>query len=63
MWLAGCTESKTLEPKGVVVTLGVAAVEEYRMRLTDPADIAIARQLLAGEAVPGISTGVVVHCP
>ena len=61
MWLAGCADSDTSQQEGVVVTLRVAAVEEYRIRLTDPADIAIARQLLAGEAAPGIPNGVVVR--
>jgi hypothetical protein len=61
VWLAGCADSDTSEQDGVVVTLRVAAVEEYRIRLIDPADIAIARQLLAGEAAPGIPNGVVVR--
>ena len=60
-WLAGCADHDTSQQEGVVVTLRVAAVEEYRIRLTDPADIAIARQLLAGEAAPGIPNGVVVR--
>jgi hypothetical protein len=60
-WLAGCADSDTSQPDGVVVTLRVVAVEEYKIRLIDPADIAIARQLLAGEAAPGIPNGVVVR--
>lgn len=52
-----------LPPKadGVTVTFRVAQQEEYKIRLIDPADIAIARQLLNGKAAPGISNGVVVR--
>jgi hypothetical protein len=45
---------------GVVVTFRVVD-EEFRIRLTDAADIAIARALLAGEAAPAIPNGVVVR--
>lgn len=45
---------------GVVVTFQVAD-EQYRIELTDPADIAIARRLLAGEEAPSIPNGVVVR--
>lgn len=44
----------------MVVTFRVVA-EEYRIRLTDPADIAIARQLLAGEEAPRIPNGLIVR--
>ena len=44
-----------------VVTLRVADAEEYRIRLTDPEDIAVARRLLAGEEAPGIPHGRVVR--
>jgi hypothetical protein len=44
----------------VVVTFGVAD-EQYRIELTDPADIAIARRLLAGEEAPSIPNGIVVR--
>lgn len=47
--------------KGVVVTLRVADAEEYRILLTDPADIAIAEQLLAGEEAPRIPNGRIVR--
>jgi hypothetical protein len=47
-------------PEGVVVTIRVVD-EEYRILLTDPADIAVARQLLAGAAAPGIPNGVIVR--
>ena len=35
--------------------------EQYRIQLTDPADIAIARQLLAGEEAPRIPNGLIVR--
>lgn len=62
-WLAACGESSIATPQkeGVVVTFRVADVEEYRIRLTDPADIEIARKLLAGEEAPRIPNGVVVR--
>jgi hypothetical protein len=44
-----------------VVTLRVADAEEYRIRLTDPVDIAVANRLLAGEEAPGIPSGRVVR--
>ena len=44
----------------VVVTFRVAGTEEYKIRLTDPADIDIARKLLAGEEAPRIPNG---ECP
>jgi hypothetical protein len=46
---------------GVVVTFRVAGTEEYRILLTDPVDIAIAEQLLAGEEAPRIPNGVIVR--
>ena len=48
-------------PAGVVVTFRVADREEYKVRLSDPADIAVARRLLAGEAAPAIPNGRVVR--
>ena len=48
-------------PSGVVVTLRVADAEEYRIRLTDPDDIAIAQKLLAGAVAPRIPNGRVVR--
>ena len=48
-------------PAGVVVTFRVVDLEEYRIRLTDPVDIAIARKLLAGEPAPAIPNGKVVR--
>ena len=48
-------------PSGVVVTLRVADAEEYRIRLTDSDDIAIAQKLLAGAVAPRIPNGRVVR--
>jgi hypothetical protein len=61
--LSACTSpvSPIPDDEGVVVTFRVAGGEEYRIRLTDPADIEIARRLLAGEEAPGIPNGVVVR--
>jgi hypothetical protein len=47
-------------PTGVVVTFRVID-QEYRIGLTDPADIEIARKLLRGEQAPGIPNGIVVR--
>lgn len=62
-WLTACGNSAVQAPQkeGVVVTFRVADVEEYKIRLTDPADIEIARKLLAGEEAPRIPNGVVVR--
>jgi len=54
------TPTQEPAPSGVVVTFQVVD-EEFRVRLTDPDDIAIARQLLAGEEAPSIPNGVVVR--
>jgi hypothetical protein len=45
---------------GTVVTFQVGE-EQYRIEMTDPADIAIARQLLAGEEAPRIPNGRIVR--
>lgn len=59
---SGCAFSdQPAASKDVVVTIRVADAEEYRIRLTDPADIATARKLLAGEATPAIPNGRVVR--
>ena len=47
-------------PAGVVVTFAVTD-EQYRIELTDPADIEIARRLLAGQEAPAIPNGLVVR--
>ena len=46
--------------KGVSVTFRVADKEQYKIQLTDPADIETARQLLAGEEGPKIPNGKIV---
>ena len=38
----------------------VAGREEYKIQLTDPADIETARQLLSGEEAPKIPNGMIV---
>ena len=45
---------------GVVVTFLVID-QEFRIELTDPVDIDIARRLLGGEEAPGIPNGIVVR--
>jgi hypothetical protein len=45
---------------GVIVTFDVTG-EQYRIELTDPADIEIARRLLAGQEAPSIPNGLVVR--
>ncbi|NJD29450.1 MAG: hypothetical protein FIA92_14290 [Chloroflexi bacterium] len=45
---------------GVVVTIDVTG-ETYKILLTDPADIAVARDLLAGREAPSIPNGKVVR--
>jgi hypothetical protein len=63
--LAACASpaapAATPKPEGVVVTFRVADVETYKVQLTDPADIEIARKLLAGEEAPAIPNGIVVR--
>ena len=45
---------------GAIVTFQVGD-EQYRIELTDPADVAIARKLLAGEEAPRIPNGLIVR--
>lgn len=61
--LAACASPVTSPPaeEGVVVTFRVADVEEYKIRLTNPTVIEIARRLLAGEEAPRIPNGVVIQ--
>jgi hypothetical protein len=60
--LGGCGGSSTApSAEGVVVTFRVAGVEEYRIRLTNPAHLDITRRLLAGEEAPGIPNGLVIR--
>ena len=58
--LSACAPSPA-PAQGVVVTFRVADVENYKIRLTKPADIENARKLLAGEEAPSIPNGVVVR--
>lgn len=52
----------SVAPEGpVVVTFEVAGDERYRVLLTEPDDIAVARRLLAGEDAPGIPNGRVIR--
>ena len=46
--------------EGVIVTFRVADREQYKIQLTDPADIEMARKLLAGEEAPKIPNGMIV---
>jgi len=57
------TDSVTSSPeeKAVIVTFLVADSEQYKIRLTDPADIEVARKLLEGNEAPAIPNGVVVR--
>lgn len=48
-------------PAGVVVTVRVADAETFRILLTEPDDIAVARDLLAGRQAPGIPNGRVIR--
>jgi len=45
----------------VVATFQVVGGERFRVLLTDPADIADARRLVAGEDAPSIPNGVVIR--
>jgi hypothetical protein len=45
----------------VIVTFEVAGDERFKALLTDPADIDIARRLLAGEDAPSIPNGRIVR--
>lgn len=61
--LTACATATAPDPgrEGVVVTFLVAGEEEYKIHLTDPEDIEIARTLLAGGEAPSIPNGVVVR--
>jgi len=61
--LAACGNSND-EPansEGAIVTFLVAGREEYKIQLTDPADIEVARNLLEGNEDPKIPNGIVVR--
>jgi hypothetical protein len=59
----GATPSPTPSPTpgAVVVTIEVVGAERYKVRLTEPADIQGARDLLAGQEVPHIPNGRIVR--
>lgn len=59
--LAGCANPANEGSEGAVVTFLVAGGEEYKIQITDPADIATARDLLAGNGDPKIPNGIVVR--
>ena len=48
-------------PSGAVIVTFDVEGESYRILLTDTADIAIARQLLAGEEAPNIPSGLILR--
>jgi hypothetical protein len=62
-FLTACegTATQPAQQAGVVVTFRVVNGEEYKIRLTNPADIETARKRLAGEVAPHIPNGVVVR--
>jgi len=55
------SETSSPEENGVIVTFRVADSEQYKIRLTDPTDIEVARRLLAGNEAPGIPNGVIIR--
>jgi hypothetical protein len=62
--LLGCgpsTVSPTPSVAPVIVTFEVSGDERYRVLLTDPADVEVARTLLAGGDAAGIPDGRIVH--
>jgi len=58
-WTVSATSSP--EETGVIVTFRVADSEQYKIRLTDPTDIEVARKLLDGNEAPPIPNGVVIR--
>ena len=58
-WTGSVTSS--LEETGVIVTFRVADSEQYKIRLTDPTDIEVARKLFTGSEAPRIPNGVVIR--
>ncbi len=59
--LPACGNSGNEESKGAVVTFLVAGSEQYKIEITDPANLEIARNLLAGNEDPKIPNGIVIH--
>jgi hypothetical protein len=58
--LVACSEDDSAADP-MVVTFEVIGGERFKARLTDPVDIAVAQQLLAGEDAPSIPNGLVVR--
>ena len=58
-WTGSVTSSP--EETGVIVTFRVADSEQYKIRLTDPTDIEVARKLLDGNEAPRSPNGVVIR--
>lgn len=58
---AGTTPTPSTAPQAVVVTMRVADSEDFRVLLTDPADIAVAYDLMNGERESAIPNAVVVR--
>lgn len=57
------SSSPSDEADAIVVTFRVGDRETFKVRLTDPVDIAIARDLAAGKAAPKIPNGKIVRGP
>lgn len=55
------TPGQTAFPEGSVIVTFAVEQEQFKVLLTDPADIAIAQALLAGEEAPSIPNGLVVR--
>lgn len=54
----GSAEDKA---EGAIVTFLVAGQQQYKIQITNPDDIAMAKRLLAGEEAPKIPNGLVVR--
>jgi ABC-type enterochelin transport system substrate-binding protein len=59
--LPACGSSSDEGIEGVIVTFEVAGSEQYKIQVTDPENITIARDLLAGNEGPKIPNGIVVR--
>jgi hypothetical protein len=59
--LAACGASGNEESEGAVVTFLVAGSEQYKIEVTDPANLEIARRLLAANEDPKIPNGIVIR--
>jgi hypothetical protein len=56
---SGSTQPSATPP--IVVTFEVADDQRFKVLLSDPADILVARKLLAGDDAPSIPNGRIVH--